>query len=350
MAGDWKRMYFMTPTFRPVGGVVKIFDYVNHARSLGYEPIIACPESYKPGLPLFEMARFSDISPANGIRFTDLEKVAVGPHDLAFLSWPTHYQIAEPRFSRWTRHEQVVFIVQNIRWANPKWTNGYALRLLSRPMARIMTNDVVLEAVKPYLNETSMTEVILLGNESGFFAKERSGGFGTPVKVGYTTWKSGVGDEVARLLADDPAFAFRAIRDPVGWRELKELYQWSDVFLATPLAEEGFYMPGLEAMAAGAVVISSDAGGNRAYCRFGENCVGVGFEDAAGYVGALEGLRDGPVEEVERLRQAGYETVGRHTLEHERERFGEFMGRLTARLDRLGPVARPPGTPRGGAV
>src|SRR5918995_1625489 len=336
MAGA-TRMYFMTPTFRPVGGVVKIMDYVNHARSLGYEPVIACPEKYKPGLPVFQIPRFSDISPGNGIKFTDLEKVSVAPHELAFLSWPTHYEILEPRLSRWTRHEQVIFIVQNVRWANPSFTGGYAVRLLSRPMARIMTNDVVLEAVKPYLNPSPMNEGILLGNQSSFFAKERAGGFGSPVRVGYTTWKSGVGDEVARMLADDPHFEFRAIRDPVGWQELRELYQWSDVFLATPLIEEGFYMPGLEAMAAGAVVISSDAGGNRAYCRFGENCVEGGFEDAGDYVDALEGLRAAGVEEIRRLRQSGYQVVGRHTLESERERFGEFMERLTEHLRRLGP-------------
>jgi hypothetical protein len=335
---EWKRMYFMTPTFRPVGGVVKVFDYVNHAISLGYEPVIACPESYEPNLPLFRIPRFSGISPENGVRFTGLEKVAVGPHDLAFLSWPTHYEILEPRLSRWTRHEQVIFIVQNVRWANPSFTGGYALRLLSRPMARIMTNDVVLEAVKPYLNPSSLSEVILLGNDSGFFAKERTGGLGSPVRVGYTTWKSGVGDEVARMLGGEPGFEFRAIRDPVGWQELRDLYHWSDVFLATPLVEEGFYMPGLEAMAAGAIVISSDAGGNRAYCRFGENCLEVSFEDAEGYVGALKSLREGSAGEVERLRRGGYEAVEQHTLEHERERFGEFMERLIGRLGRLAPL------------
>ena len=338
--GEWKRMYFMTPTFRPVGGVVKIFDYVNHAIALGYEPIVACPEPYKPTLPLFRIERFKGISPENGARFTDLDKVSVGPHDLAFLSWPTHYEIVEPRLSRWTRHEQVIFIVQNVRWANPRWIGGYAVRLLSRPMARIMTNDVVLDAVKPYLNPSSMSEVILLGNESEFFAKERQSGFGEPLKVGYTTWKSGVGDEVASLLADDRGFEFRAIRDPVGWDELRDLYQWSDVFLATPLAEEGFYMPGLEAMAAGAVVVSPDAGGNRAYCRFGENCVWVEFGDAKGYVRALRDLKDAGAGEIDRLRREGRETAGLHTLEHEKERFGEFMERLIGRLDRLGPGGR----------
>ena len=139
------------------------------------------------------------------------------------------------------------------------------------------------------------------------------------------------------MLAGSPHFEFRAIRNPVGWAELRELYHWSDVFLATPLVEEGFYMPGLEAMAAGAIVISSDAGGNRAYCRFGENCIEVGMDDARDYVGALEGLRAAGVEEIGRLRQGGYQAVGRHTLERERERFGEFMERLTGHLRRLGP-------------
>src|SRR5215213_7438757 len=241
---DARRMYFMTPTFRPVGGVVKVMDYVNHARSLGYEPVIACPEKYKPELPVFEIPRFSDISPENGIKFTDLERVSVAPHELAFLSWPTHYEILEPRLSRWTRHEQVIYIVQNVRWANPAFTNGYAVRLLSRPMARIMTNDVVLEAVKPYLNPSSMTEVIDLGNDSDFFAKRRSGDFGDRIKVGYTTWKSDVGDEVAWVLAGWRRFEFRAIRSPVGWAGLGELEQGGGVVLATPLVEEGFYMPG----------------------------------------------------------------------------------------------------------
>ncbi|CAA9294659.1 MAG: hypothetical protein AVDCRST_MAG93-4163 [uncultured Chloroflexia bacterium] len=100
-------------------------------------------------------------------------------------------------------------------------------------------------------------------------------------------------------------------------------------------------MPGLEAMAAGAVVVTPDAGGNMAYCVFGTNCLEVGLDDAAGYVEALEGLRSVDAGEVERFRSNGYATVGRHTLEHERERFGEFMGRLTDHLDRLGPGRKP---------
>ena len=336
VADRWRRIYFLTPTFRPVGGVVKIFDYVNHAGALGLEAVICCPEPFKEDLPLFRISRFSGISPATGFKFVDPEKVSVGPHDLAFVSWPTQYEILGPRLSRWTRHEQVICIVQNVRWANPTFTNGYAIRLLSRPMARIMTNAVVLEAVRPYLNETSMTEVIDLGHDTAFFARERNGGLGPRIRVAYTAWKSDVGDRVAERMRD-PAFEFRAIRNPVGWEELRELYHWADVFLATPLEEEGFYLPGLEAMAAGAILLSPDAGGNRAYCEFGENCLRVELDDPSSYVEVLSSLRKADPARIDRMRKRGYETTERHTLSGEQEHFGAFLERLTNRFNGLSP-------------
>ena len=330
----YRRIYFLTPSFRPVGGVVKIFDYVNHARAMGYETVICCPEPYDAKAPLFENPRFAGISPQHGFRFTDLTKVTVGPDDLAFFSWPPHYELLEPRLSRWTSHEQAILIVQNVRHANPTFVGGYALRLLSRPMARITTNDVVLEAIKPFLNPTSLTETVRIGHDTEYFLKRRVGALGSPLKVGYTTWKSEVGDEVASLLSGDGSFEFRAIRKPAGWRELRDLYHWADVFLATPFVEEGFYLPGLEAMATGALVVTPDAGGNMAYCHFDENCLPVRFGEAGDYVTALRRLRGMDVEEVDALRRAGYETAGLHTLEHEEGRFGEFLERLQERLIR----------------
>jgi hypothetical protein len=66
----------------------------------------------------------------------------------------------------------------------------------------------------------------------------------------------------------------------------------------------------------------------------------VDFEDASSYADALRALKSYNLDEVNRLRRNGYETVKLHTLAYERERFGEFMDRLTNRLDRLGPGSR----------
>jgi hypothetical protein len=204
----------------------------------------------------------------------------------------------------------------------------------------MVTNEYNLEAIRPHLNPDSLTEIIPLGHDTTYFEKWRKGGVGEPVKVAYTTWKSEVGDETASLLANDPAFEFRAIRGTAGWEELRELYHWADVFLCTPLYAEGFYLPGLEAMAAGAIVVTPDAYGNRAYCRFGENCVLVEHSDPRSYADALRDIASWDTGSVDEMRRHGYEAAARHTWEAEERRFAAFLERLVDRLERRGPPRR----------
>lgn len=335
MSGEGRTIYFLTPTFKPVGGVVKIFDYVNHAIASGYFPVICCPQKFEEGLPLFQTPRFAGLTPDHGLKFLPLEQVSVGPHELAYFSWPPHYRILEQRMSCWTAHEQVIHVVQNVRHSNPEFAQGYALRLLTRPMARIMTNEVVLEAVQPHLNESSLTTVINLGHDAGYFSHTRSSGFHSPIRVAYTTWKSEVGDRVAEQVQREGAgarFDFAAVREHVSWPQLRELYQWADIFLATPNHEEGFYMPGLEAMEAGAVVVTPDAGGNMAYCEFGSNCVGVEFENPESYVEALHWLEDQEASTIVELRYNAYSLLPEFTLDNERQGFMDFLEKLDSRL------------------
>jgi hypothetical protein len=63
----------------------------------------------------------------------------------------------------------------------------------------------------------------------------------------------------------------------------------------------------------------------------------VGLDDADGYVDVLKTLRSEGAQKIDWMRRNGYETVKRHTLAHEQERFADFLERLTSRLDRLGP-------------
>jgi len=53
--------------------------------------------------------------------------------------------------------------------------------------------------------------------------------------------------------------------------KLAEEYSKAKVFIAAPIIE-GYYQPGLEAMACGVPVVMSNAGGNTLYARDGENC------------------------------------------------------------------------------
>ncbi|MEN8239888.1 MAG: glycosyltransferase [Actinomycetota bacterium] len=321
----------LTPTYKPVGGVVKVFDYVNHARDRGMPVRIHCPDEFDEELPLFQSDRFAPL--LEDARVTFERGMRLGPEmeDIVFFSWPTHWQDIAPRLPRGMSHERVVHIIQNVRHANPKWIRGYATRLLARPMSRILIVPQVLEVVTPYLHPDSLSEVILEGHDWPYFSKQRTGGIDSPLRVAYTTWKSDVGIEVENRLGHDERFEFRSIRSTVGWPALRELYHWSDVFLATPLPEEGFYLPGLEAMAAGALVITSDAGGNRAYCHFGENCLEVQMESPDSYVSALESLADTSDLDIAAMRDSAYVTLGAHTLEAESAAFDGFLDTVEQR-------------------
>jgi hypothetical protein len=213
---------------------------------------------------------------------------------------------------------------------------------LTRRISRIYTNDVVRDACAPFVPPDAPSAVIPLGHELGYFRRPTPrAGLSSPVRVGYTTWKSTVGDRVVDQLAGDGRFEFRAIRELVGWGSLRELYHWCDVFLGCPNPEEGFYMPGLEAMEAGALVIVPDVAGNLAYCRFGLNCLEARHEDEDSYVAALEHLITLPIRELDAMRRAAGNDVHAFDLAHERSAFGTFLQdldrRLSERADRMGP-------------
>lgn len=321
-------VYVVIPSFRPVGGVVKMLDYAGHALDLGRRVAICCPEPGRPGLPVFATKRLARLAPGGKVRHIEGFSFGVEPADLVLFTWPEDYGEIAARLSPGTAPDRVVHLVQNVRHANPSWLGGQATRLLTRPLSRIMVSRQTLDACLPYLNPHSLTRVIPLGHAWEYFGKRRRGGLPRPVKVGYTTWKSQVGARVEASLAGDPRFRFRSIGEAASWDALRRLYHWADVVLGTPGPEEGFYLLGLEAMAAGALLVTADAMGNRAYSRFGENCLVVPLDSEEGYRAALARLAGMGKGEVGAMRSAGYAVLGNHTLGEERRRFRDFLAEV----------------------
>jgi hypothetical protein len=325
--------HFVTPSYRPGGGVVKIFDYLVHALGLGYTAEVHCPVALGAQEALFEIPRFAGLREDPRVSFHDGISVGVRANDWVLFSWPPNYEQIARGITPDAPHERVIHLVQGTRHANPAFAGGYALRLLARPMARIMVSEEVMEACAPHVNGESASRMILEAHDWPFFHLRREGGLPPVIRVGYTTWKSEAGVEVERTLLErgDTRFEFRSIRGRASWEEIRGLMHWSDVFLCCPGPQEGFYLPGLEALAAGAIVVTPDVGGNRAYCRFGENCVQARYEEPADYVAALDRLAGSPAELVEDMRARGYATLERHTLEREAGEFAEFLIEVAGR-------------------
>jgi hypothetical protein len=101
------------------------------------------------------------------------------------------------------------------------------------------------------------------------------------------------------------------------------------VTLFLPNEEEGFYLPALEGMALGTIVVCPDCIGNRSFCLPGLNAFRppFRFDDIVLDVESALTLSE-PVATA--LRKESMETARHHSIEAERNRFGEVLANLDA--------------------
>jgi GT2 family glycosyltransferase/glycosyltransferase involved in cell wall biosynthesis len=129
-------------------------------------------------------------------------------------------------------------------------------------------------------------------------------------------WLFGIEPEVAAGMGDGVTYH----RKPSD-AGVNELLNTCTVFLQTS-RHEGFCLPVLEAMAAGAPVVCTDADGNRDFCRDGVNCLMPAANPRA-VRGALEAVL-GDADLRERLREGGRETAEAFALDRKLDELDAF--------------------------
>ena len=158
--------------------------------------------------------------------------------------------------------------------------------------------------------------------------------------------------DLARALSrrlDEERIAHPPVTEFLDRRRFLDRLAESRVAVCLPRAEEGFYLPALEAMAAGCLVVTLDCIGNRGFCRHGENCL-IAEPGLDSLFRAAKRALDLPAPEHEGLLRRARDTAAEHSLDTERARFHavlEDVDRLW-RMDaqdgkgRIAVPARPP--------
>ena len=332
------RVLILLPHSKPVGGVLKMLDYAQHAVTLGCRTevhfIDQSPDGIALSFPQFDALRRSPLfSYKTGGTFLPKKT------DLVVFSLPTNFEVIKPHFGATISLKQVLHVIQGTRHPNQEWLNGYPRRLLRVTISRLCINDVVRDVISQYVPPTSVIEVNELAHDTAFFAADsqnnrllHSSSDGSPIRVGYTTWKSALGNLLRReeSLAE---FEFKSIEGFVDWHELREFYSTCDIFLAFPNEEEGMYLPGLEAMSAGCFLVTPMVKGNTRYAIPGINCVESKFGDVSSYISAIKDLVDLSPTDAFQLFENAVEMSRRFDLETERRGFGEFLQTHFPHLD-----------------
>jgi glycosyltransferase involved in cell wall biosynthesis len=99
------------------------------------------------------------------------------------------------------------------------------------------------------------------------------------------------------------------------------------VFLPNRLQGEGFYLPALEGMALGTVVVCPDCVGNRDFCIDGKNCFMPDYSPNALSAACLETLNL-DVAKVNSLQKNARLMAEIHNLEAERKSYLDFFESL----------------------
>lgn len=288
------------------GGHGKVWDYFNHALAAGWDArVFLTPESLRDDSnPWLTM-------PGRIEREWRPERA-----DVLFLGG-MDWQALPPE--RAHADQPVINLVQHVRHADP----AQPLRaFLPRRALRICVSAPVAEAIAATGEVDGPVEVIeaALSLPGGVaIPADREGVFVGAIK------QPALGRSIADTLRSR-GIAVDLCIDWVSREEYLARLARAAVAVMLPHATEGFFLPGLEAMALGCATVVPDGVGNRAYARDQDNCLMPPL-DADAVLSAVErlladaGLR-------ERLMFAGRQTVARFDPASERRRFHALLGAL----------------------
>lgn len=297
------RLLFHRDFTEYTGGHGKVWDYFRHARALGWDARVFLTERSLRDERNPWMADAGWIEPEWCPERADV--LFLGGMDWAALPDP------------WLPPRPVINLVQHVRHA---W-EGYPLRqYLRAPAHRICVSQPVADAIAATAEVNGAVTVIPAALDVpdlhiADVPQERAGVTIAGMKAPQ------LATQVA-LALQDAGIAVELLTDWLPRVDYLRRIAGADVAVTLPHAQEGFYLPALEAMALGTPVVMNDCIGSREYVRDGWNCL-LAPADAPTIAAAV--LRALVPEMGQRLAVNGRQTAQAYGQGVEREQFARVI-------------------------
>lgn len=290
------------------GGHAKVWDYFNHILNSGL---------YDPRIYFTKDSQFGPDNPWTSVPERITAEWDPVQADLLFVAGMDWQDIPQDM----PANIPIINLIQGLRHANPElplygYLRNRAIRVcVSQPVAdAILATGQVNGAVRVVANGIELPDQIakrpIPRNGKILVAALKNPALGTDLA-----------DQLRRM-----GRRVDLLLDLIPRSEYLAHLKAAEAAVLLPLPQEGFFLPGLEAMALGTPVIMPDCGGNRQYARDGENCL-IAAPD--GIVSAVRKLDSQGT--AARLSAAGQETARYHSLSRE---YAEFV-KILAEVERL---------------
>jgi GT2 family glycosyltransferase/glycosyltransferase involved in cell wall biosynthesis len=328
------RVIYVTEGTGVGGGHRDVFEHLDRLRERGHDAVLFSlegpPDWYPLEAPVRSFSTYGEMAAA--LAEEDAIKVATW--------WATAGSVWRGSL----RRGRAVYFVQDIETSYYPGRDAYAVESRARVLAsyreefrfmtishwnreRLAELNLEAELVPPGIDLETFRRVNLARRDDMLLALGRS----NPLKNLPLTV------EAWRLLEPRPELYLFGVEPELGRRYgtryvqaptdagVNDLLNEATAFVQTSV-HEGFCLPPLEAMAAGAPVVCTDAHGNRDFCRDGENCLLVEPEPTA-VAAAIDRVRR-ERDLRERLVAGGLETVGGYAWELRIDQLERFLERV----------------------
>jgi glycosyltransferase involved in cell wall biosynthesis len=308
-----KRIVLFHRDFRRfTGGHLKVWNYFNHVRAAkSYEPRIAfTPESkWDETNPWFSSKEF----------VTEWKPEVADVLFLAGADWNRLPATAANEFAK-----PIINLIQHPRHADP---NNDVYRFLTNRAIRICVSRQTAEAI----NATGKVNgpVFVIPNGISIHDIPLSVAPGErQVEVLISGLKvPELARQIEKRLERDENIAVAPLLDQLPRTDYVNLLSQARIAVMLPRPAEGFYLPALEAMACGAIVVCPDCIGNRDFCHNDVNCFRPDY-GVNEIVAAIYRALALPADEAAKILSQAAQTVREHSLQRERDSFLAILERV----------------------
>jgi hypothetical protein len=307
-----KRVVLFHRDFRTFsGGHLKMWDYFNHVAASGrFEPRIAFSAESKwdatnPWYSSLDTVVPWDPTKADVLFLAGTDWRALPPEQRNNSPRPIFNLIQHPRHAvagselrEFLKHRAIRICVSEEVAAAIKETNE-----VNGPVFVIPNGIDITSLPRGRAVEDRTTDLLICGLKAPELARES-----------YTTF----------------AVPNRVVRWLIEWIPRNDyLKRVADarITLFLPRPSEGFYLPPLEGMACGTIVVCPDCVGNRGFCVDLVNCFRPEYNESSIRSAVTNALQQNAADRA-RMQKAAHATAARHSLESERASFLNLLDRV----------------------
>ena len=286
------------------GGHLKVWDYFNH--------VLASSE-FTPRIEFSPRSKWNSTNPWWNAREYIIDSGRSVRPDVFFVAGRDWLMLDQHPDAG--ANIPVVNLVQHVRHADEKSTRFEFLR---RKAIRICVSEEVAQA----LRETGLTQgpLIVIPNGLDLENLPASNGATRDVDVLILALKQPeLGEKLERRLKQ-PSRRIDVLSERLSRPEFLRYIQRARTAVFLPNQTEGFYLPALEGMALGTLVVCPDCVGNRSFCLPGHNAFRPNYT-LEELVWATESTLALSLDQAHKIRVNAQQTAAKYSLFRERQDF-----------------------------